>query len=46
MTITEQMGMGGGEPFRAKAAMDSASVPVAAGSVTLTADVVVVYGIE
>lgn len=46
VTISEQTGMGGGEPFRAKAAMDAMAAPVAGGSVTLTADVVVVYGIE
>ena len=45
VTIRENVGMGGPEPLRAKAAMEMAA-PVAEGTVTLTADVEVVYGIE
>jgi uncharacterized protein YggE len=45
VTIRESVGMGGPEPLRAKAAMAEAA-PVAEGTVTLTADVEVVYGIE
>ena len=44
VTIRESVGMGGPEPLRAKAAMEAA--PVAEGTVTLTADVEVVFGIE
>ena len=45
VTIRENIGMGGPEPLRAKAAMEMVA-PVAEGTVTLTADVEVVYGIE
>jgi uncharacterized protein YggE len=45
VTIRENMGMGGPEPLRAKAAMAEAA-PVAEGTVTLTADVEVVFGTE
>ena len=45
VTIRENVGMGGPEPLRAKAAMAEAA-PVAEGTVTLTADVEVVFGIE
>jgi uncharacterized protein YggE len=44
VTIRENVGMGGPEPLRAKAAMEAA--PVAEGTVTLTADVEVVFAIE
>ncbi|WP_324562170.1 SIMPL domain-containing protein, partial [Amaricoccus sp.] len=45
VTIREDTGMGGPQPLRAQAAMAEA-VPVAEGTVTLTADVEVVFGIE
>ena len=45
VTISENTGMGTPQPFRAKAAMDAAP-PVAEGTVTLSADVEVVFGIE
>ncbi len=45
VTIRENVGLGAPEPLRARAAMAEA-VPVAAGSVTLTADVEVVFAIE
>jgi uncharacterized protein YggE len=44
-TIRENMGMTPPQPFRAKAEMSDAA-PVAEGTVTLTADVEVVFGIE
>jgi uncharacterized protein YggE len=45
MTISENTGMGTPQPFRAKADMAEAA-PVAEGTVTLTADVEVVFGLE
>ena len=45
VTIRENMGMGPPQPFRAKADM-AAAAPVAEGTVTLTADIEVVFGIE
>ena len=45
VTIRENTGLGVPEPLRAKAAMAEAA-PVAEGTVTLTADVEVVFGIE
>ena len=45
VTIRESTGMEPPQPFRAKAEMADAA-PVAEGTVTLTADVEVVFGIE